>query len=84
MGRAAHAVPVRQSGLLYPGDIKQWCRHCSNSSHCGIQSQNFSHFNQTVLEVKTLKLRHKIYLAYFYCSIKMLSVEGMLSDESAE
>lgn len=67
------------------GDINQWYHHwLSNSSQCGIQSQNFSHFNQTVLEVKTLKLRHKIYLAYFYCSIKMLSVGGMPSDKNAE
>lgn len=44
---------------------------------------DFSQFNQTVLEVKTLKLSYKIYLTYFYGYIKMLSMEGMFSDKTA-
>lgn len=46
-------------------------------------SLDFSQFNQTVLEVKTLKPSYKIHLTYFYSCIKMLSVEGMLSDKTA-
>lgn len=55
-----------------------------NNSQCRVQSQNFSQFNQTVLEAKALRLSYSIYLAYFYYCIKMLSTEGVLPDKTAE
>lgn len=36
------------------------------------------------MEAKALRLSYSIYLAYFYYCIKMLSMDGVLPDKTAE